>query len=416
MEQSANTTGIVILRRILNYGQKIFLLRRLIDGVSDSRKRPRIPTSRIITSVMVMLWSRLGSLNALEQTRKSRFWNRWLGGDMASADTVGRVCQQVDADTIRSINHEVYRRLKRIKALCPPAHGLMVAVLDAHESHATYRRCCEGCLSRTIRTKEGERIQYYHRAVTIQLVPGEWPLLLDAEPIRPGEDEIAAAIRLFDRVVDQYPRAYDVVAGDGLYARSDFFNHVRSAGKHPLAVLKDERRDLLQDAQALCAQTPPVLMQTARGSAQCWDFEGFTSWPQCEYPVRVVRSVETRPIRRQLDGQVQELVTDWVWVTTLPKVTASTRAVVQIGHARWDIENQGFNELANRWHADHVYKHQANAMLVFWLLTMVACNLFMAFYHRNLKPAVRGAYDTLQIVRMIIAELYEGLPICARGP
>ena len=81
---------------------------------------------------MVMLWSRLGSLNALEQTGKSRFWNRWLGGDMASADTVGRVCQQVDADTIRSINHEVYRRLKRIKALCPPAHGLMVAVLEAN--------------------------------------------------------------------------------------------------------------------------------------------------------------------------------------------------------------------------------------------------------------------------------------------
>ena len=43
-------------------------------------------------------------------------------------------------------------------------------------------------------------------------------LLLDADPIRPGEDEIAAARRLFDRVIDCCPRAFDVALGDGLYA------------------------------------------------------------------------------------------------------------------------------------------------------------------------------------------------------
>jgi hypothetical protein len=41
-------------------------------------------------------------------------------------------------------------------------------------------------------------------------------------------------------------------------------------------------------------------------------------------------------------------------VTTLPKATAATGAVVQLGHGRWTIENQGFNEISNRWHADHV--------------------------------------------------------------
>ena len=90
--------------------------------------------------------------------------------------------------------------------------------------------------------------------------------------------------------------------------------------------------------------------------------------------------------------------------------------MVRLGHDRWTIENQGFNETSNRWHADHVYKHQANAMLVFWLLTMLACNIFTIFYRRNLKPAVRKAYDTLQIARMISAELYDGLASRARAP
>jgi hypothetical protein len=414
--QGAEKTGIVILRRILAYGQKICRLKDLTLRVHDRRKRPRIATSIIVRGALVMMLTRLGSLNALEQTHKSSFWRRWLEGDLPSADTVGRVCQLIDVQTIRDVHHELYTRLKRAKALMPAAHGLIMAVIDAHESHATYRRCCDGCLQRTIHLKEGDRIQYYHRTVTLQLTGADWSLLLDAEPIRPGEDEIAAALRLFDRVVDRYPRAFDVVAGDGLYARSDFFNHVRSRGKHVLAVLKDEQRDLLKDARSLCEHNPPIVKQMDRGCRQCWDFEGFTTWPQCQYPVRVVRSLETRQICRQLTGETEELVSDWLWVTTLPKERAPTGVVVQLGHGRWTIENQGFNETTNRWHGDHVYRHHENAILAFWLLTMLACNLFMVFYRRNLKDAVRGAYDMLQIGRMMTAELYQGLLIQPRGP
>ena len=322
--------------------------------MTDTRKRPRIATSVVIRGALVMMLARLGSLNAAEQTRKSPFWRRWLSGELPSADTVGRVCQLAGVQTIRDVNHQVYTSLKRAKALVPPAHGLVMAVFDAHESHASYRRCCDGCLQRTIHTKHDDKIQYYHRAVTCQLVAADLAMLLDAEPIRTGEDEIAAVLRLFDRLVDLYPRAFDVVAGDGLYARSDFFNHVRSGGKHALAVLKDERRDLLQDARGLCEHTEPLTKKTDRVSRQCWDFEGFTTWPQCRYPVRVVRSLETRQVRRQLDQQLEELVSDWFWVTTLPKVTAPTGTVVQLGHGRWTIENQGFNETSTRWHPDHV--------------------------------------------------------------
>ena len=51
-----------------------------------------------------------------------------------------RVCQQVDAATVRAANHQLYACLKRIKAMAPALHGLMLAIFDAHESHATYRR------------------------------------------------------------------------------------------------------------------------------------------------------------------------------------------------------------------------------------------------------------------------------------
>jgi hypothetical protein len=406
-----------MLRRILGYARRRLGLEELIDRhIRDSRQEPRIPGTVIARSALVMMLARLGSFNALEQTRPSRFWLGNLKNSPPSADTMGRVCQQMDLGGMRAIQHGLYERLKRGKALAPPPHGLMLALLDAHESHATFRRHCSGCLERTIHGKEGDRIQYYHRQVTLSLAGESLHLLLDAEPIRRGEDEIAAATRLFDRVVAAYPRAFDVVGGDALYAQGPFFNHVRAAGKHVIAVLKNEQRDLTTDAAALWEQMPPTAVFEGERRRECWDLSGFTTWPQCRSPVRVVRSRETWSVRRQLTKEREECVSDWAWVTTLPVELASTAAVVRLGHARWEIENQGFNELVNRWHGDHVYRHEETAMLVMWLLTMIAMNLFAAFYARDLKPALRAAFDTLHIAREMLTELMEGMPKRPRGP
>jgi len=381
-----------------------------LDAVRDYRRQPRIPTSAIVRSVVVMFLARLGSLNALEQTRPSRFWHRWVGPVFPSADTVGRVSALMQPDDIRSTIHHAYSRLKRMKALEPMAGGLTPAILDAHESHATYRRHCAGCLERVIHTAGGDRVQYYHRHVTIMLVARDLHLLLDAEPIRPGEDEVAAAIRLLKRVVPAYPRAFDVVLCDGEYADSRFFKCVVGMRKDVIAVLKDERRDLLKDARSLFEQVRPTVCR--RGKRQClqWDIEGFTSWPQVGRPVRVVRTLEKWTVRRQLTEEIEQCESEWIWVTTLPQARAGTELVVKFGHARWMIENEGFNELTNRQHVDHVYKHDAVAMLVFCLLGMLCLNVFLVFYRRNLKPAFRRTVSMVHVARLILAELYQGIP------
>ena len=99
---------------------------------------------------------------------------------------------------------------------------MAVAVVDGHESHASYLRHCTGCLERTIRVGKTTRTQFYHKQVTLMLLPGARPgcepirLLLDHEPQRPGEDEVATALRLLERVIGSYPRAFDLVLADAL--------------------------------------------------------------------------------------------------------------------------------------------------------------------------------------------------------
>jgi hypothetical protein len=97
-------------------------------------------------------------------------------------------------------------------------------------------------------------------------------------------------------------------------------------------------------------------------------------------------------------------------VTTLSVNRASTQALVTLGHARWSIENQGFNETTNRWAADHIYKHHPTAILVFCLMTMLAFNLFYAFFHRNLQPpAYRNRHSAQHVARCLASELYQSL-------
>jgi hypothetical protein len=374
--------------------------------VKDHRRQGRIPTSVVLRAAVVMFLCRLGSLNALGQARGSAFWSRWLGQSLPSPDTMGRVGALLDLEGLRALGRQIYERLKRGKALQAPAHGRMAAILDGHETHASFKRHCPGCLERTIHTTGGDRIQYYHRVVALSLVAKDLRLMLDAEPVLRGEDEIAAALRLLDRVIRSYPRAFDLVQGDALYADPRFFHWALDHGKHAMAVLKNDRRDLLQDAQRLFEDQTPSHVQEGTRRCECWDLEGFTTWPQVRSGVRVVRSRETRQVRRQLDGRVQSERSDWYWVTTLPSRQASTGAIVQLGHSRWDIENHGFNELVNQWHADHVYRHEPTAMLAFWLLAQVCLNVFLAFFRRNLKPAARAAFSMLHVARLIQAGLY----------
>jgi hypothetical protein len=352
-----------------------------------------------------MFWVRLGSLNALVESAGSRFWKKWLETEMPSADSAGRVYAQVDRKALRQSLHHIYTRFKRNKALGKIA-GLTVAVLDGHETHASYLRHCPGCLERTVHTAAGDRIQYYHRNVTLMLLAGRLRLLLDMEPQKPGEDEVATGTRLLERVLADYPRAFQLLLADAFYCKAPFVNFLWSHHKYILVVLKDERRDLYEDVLGLCKIHKPHEGRYRNRKCLWWDVQDLTTWPQVTSPMRVVRSQESYYVRRQATKELTLETSEWMWVTNIPPSLASTELVVRLGHSRWDIENYGFNELVNGWHADHVYKHDPDAIEALYLLAFIAFNLFHAFFVLNLKPECRKGKTELFWIRIFISEIY----------
>ena len=258
-----------------------------------------------------MFWARLGSLNAVEESGGSRFWKRWLGREMPSADSAGRIFAQIDPETLREGPHHLYTRLKRNKALGKIA-GLTAAVVDGHETHASYLRHCPGCLERIVHTAAGDKVQYYHRNVTLMLLAGRLRLLLDVEPQKPGEDEVATAVRLLTRVLVAYPRAFEVVLADAAYCEAPFINFLWSHHKYSLIVLKDERRDLYEDVLGLCKIHEPQEGSYRNRKCLWWDVQDLTTWPKVTSPMRVVRSQETYSVKRQATKERTLETSEWM--------------------------------------------------------------------------------------------------------
>lgn len=400
--------GLNILKRLLRYSDKIFNLRALVKSVGDKRQRRQIAMEWIFAAGLVMAMGQLGSLNALEQAQGVVYWRRWVGGKKVSADAMGYGFARTDCDSIRAMIRQVYSQLKRNKALKPIRAGMIALAIDGHESHCSQKQCCGGCLQRTHKAKgnQKERTEYYHRHVMASLIFDGICLPLDMEPQKPGEDEGRCARRLLERILKNYPRAFDLILADGLYARAPFFKLAIKHGKDVIAVLKDDRRDLLKDARGLFRKEKSTVYQEGKVRKECWDIEEFRSWDQLDYPVRVVCSRETRRIKRQKTKEIKEQVSEWVWVSTIPKRKLETENFIKFAHDRWKIENNTFHEMVNYWHTDHVYKHDPVAIEAFGLTGMLAYILFHAFIGRNLKEVFREKHTKKGLARMITADLY----------
>jgi hypothetical protein len=388
-----------MLRRFLRYIEKVYAFGALLSQLRDERRKPIIPADVVLRSTFLMFALRLGSLNALEQYLRhaDKRVREWVGGTL-SADTVGYCASRFDLDTLRNMLRQIYLKLRRNNALKSLLiGGLKVLAIDGHELFCSYNRCCPLCCQRTVETRYGKRVQYYHRVVSAEIIGGALALPLDIESILPGEDEVAAASRLFARVCCVFPKAFEVVTVDALYAQAGFLNLARSHNKDVITVLKDDRRELLQDATSLFEHAEPTLTwEDGSGKYAVWDDEGFLTWPSVNYPIRVVQSVEEKVDKKRPTTK------RWVWVATMLRHLASTKTIWRIGHARWDIENRLFNEAVNCYGLDRAYKHHPQAILFIVLTLMIGLTLINAFYLLNIKPEKR-----LRLTKKLLVELFK---------
>lgn len=350
----------------------------------------------------------MGSFNALEQQRGDKSWKSWLGNhDIPSADELAYVSKRIQTDDLRNCLGHIYRRLKRNKIL-QAKNGWMLAAIDGHEMGSSYHRSSEHCLQREIEIGGKKKIQYYNRQVSLMLISENFEFFIDMEMQRPGEDEVAAAIRLINRVVKNHPRCFDILVADALYLRPSVIDCLRSHDKHLIAVLKKNQPELLEEAQVLMEPSEPLCFKQSKPekSITLRDMEGFTTETIVE-PIRIVWAHEQTFIRERIGQEWKErqILSDWFWATTIPQSLTPATTIWEFGHDRWKIENEGFNELVTHWNANHYFNNHENSITVMWLMLFMAHAVYHCFYLRNLKPAVKKGHSVIYFAQQIAGSM-----------
>jgi len=182
--------------KLLRYSNKIFNLFSIIASITDGRLKPQIATVKIVSAIIIMQFTNLGSLNSLSQTISLRN----LKKDIPSVSTIARSAYTMDLGKIRGIGIEIYAKARKKKML-EPCHGMWVGVVDGHEQITSPYCKCKYCKSRIVTKKGGVKdIQYYHEFTAFILAGPKISFILDLEPILPGEGEISSSYRLMERV------------------------------------------------------------------------------------------------------------------------------------------------------------------------------------------------------------------------
>lgn len=409
-----------MLRRFGTYLEKIFGLASWVGALKDERIGAQIPTASLWLSVFWMFALRLRSFNALEQElRRPNRLGKLIGRRTPSADALGYGLGKFSLEPLRKLLVHHNRTAWRKKAIQGRrGEFFRVIALDGHELFWSTARCCEKCLVRDVevKTQTGAKMerQYYHRVVTAQWVGVTPPGILDVEPIQPGEGEVVAAGRLWERLVRDYGRLIDVVTLDAIYLEAPFLKKVLDAGKHFVVVMKQEARDLYQDAHQLRAVQAPQVIEEPGKTNRIWDLPELTTFSTLGRPVRVVWAEERTERTKIVGGRKQQVVDEktWIWVTDMTAVQASAARIQRWGHDRWDVENRGFNELAAHWRMDHCFVHDPRAIEVILLTLAVAFLTTYLFFERNLKPELRRTLTRLSLA----GRLVEGLGSVALQP
>jgi hypothetical protein len=382
------------LAQFLNYIVKVFAMNRVAREVRSARPYAEIPTRPLFLSLLLGVVLRCGSyLDIAKQTKRRRWQHLIHWSKRISEDAFYYVSERFYLEDLRQSLVAVNKTLKANKALesCK-INGLLPLSLDANEHFHSRSRCCPCCCQRQIEEtdEQGQKhtvTEYYHRYVFAQINGPKFNVLLDLEPIRPGEGEAEAALRLLGRIRRMYgPRFIDLVTVDSWYVQGPFLKALEKLGWAWTVVLKQERMEVFQEARALSAGKEPTEQfydEARRRDVKLWEVNDlhFSEGYGYDRKVSAIHSQEQWTETKVVGGKKvsQPQTSHWWWMASEKLQGFPCRVVYEGGHRRWGIENKAFNELTQFYHLEHCYHHEPVAMLAQMLILMLGFVLFCAY-------------------------------------
>jgi hypothetical protein len=386
------------LRSLFTYAARTLQLRHYFDAPGDTREQGSIAASAIVRALLAGRLLREPSHYAVERL-VATCARRALGVTTSFGDdAINYLTERLDMAATRAALVRSVTRAKRLKAFDgTPFIGLAIDGTSAGRS--TDRHCP---LCRPQRDATGTVTCYTHHFAALSIVGTSITLPVDVEPYGPKDSEYAAGQRLLRRVIDAVGKRFaQYVVVDGGFATAPFLHVADEKGILVVARLKDNVPLLLRAAEQRFAHQNPTLVMVERGERiELWDAADFAPWEALHWPrVRVLRYRQWKTTGEVIDAY---------WLTNIPVAMAGSRALFRMAKSRWEIENQCFNDGKNRYGLEHICHHEANSIVINWLLTFLAMTIERLYRVRYLHRGNHPPLSANELCRRFWVSLIAG--------
>lgn len=445
------------------YSAKVFQIGDLLDLLQDSREDAQISISKIFMALYYGFSFRLKAIASIEEESRSGILRHRVG--TISDDTLKYGLAHLCPESLQALWHMLSKRVKRNGMLRDsPFCDYIVGVMDCIEVYSSYNVECDHCMARRIETTDGDKIQYYHRAVVVTLVGFDFPIPIGLEMMKPGEDEVSCGLRLLKQLVSHLgKRFFDILIGDAEYCTPRFFQQCRKLGIIPGAVLKDNQANLLLSAQAQKKHSQPGLQQDGKSErTRVWDLPQ-VYWYTADEDVRVIyaqrevleknyhmvkkkkkkkrKSSTGKPLQNKDDREKkskkeklsskdlmaktshldkkerkkQRAQKKWVkkkrvYAFSKELNHLSLETIYNVGICRWDIDADLFMDMTQHWHLKHKTLHLENAYENMLRLKLISYMLFMFFLTRLINSRRKNhILSPLAMARMLYRSACQNL-------
>jgi hypothetical protein len=370
---------------VWRYVDRTLGLESFFQRPGDGRVRPQIPARDLMRAQVGAQLLREVTFHGTERLVRSGSLAQMGISRRFSEDSLAYFDDRLDASVARTALACALKRAKRNKAF--RGCGLIGLAIDGSGMSRTNSRTKVCALCRPERDAKQKVIGHRHELAMISVVGAGISLPFDVEPYGEGDSELSAGKRLIARAAAALGKGFaDYLVADAKFAGAPFLSQACELGIDVVVALKANVPDLFHRATAaLNGREPTVTFEHDGRAVEMWDDDSFKAWEGLAWPyVRVIRY-------RHAMGDGRESV-DAYWLTNIPRDRLNCRDIFAMAKSRWEIENQGFNE-AKAYHGmEHACRHSANALLVTWLIALMAMvidRLFRHCYlHRGNHPVI----------------------------
>lgn len=370
---------------------------------SLERKNSKKVTTKASTVGKLLLAGMLTKEKSINQIMEKTHIRNKYSNIFSKGETVPKMhgfrdgIKNLKVENIKEINRHIIKKTRSNKIYRQgTVDGLVVVGLDGVETFGTYKKDWNNSYKTKIKVdtyNDGQKLTeekiYKKQINVVAKIVGKRPgLILDYEKVTCNgnngkqEYEPNVGIKLVDKLKESYGRGIDVIVADAIYLQKNFLDAVKRNGYDAVIRLKGNNTSFLNDVEGVFKIKEGKEFKVKRRvvtsniheerKVKCYS----DVFEHNGHKVKAMKFEE----EYKKNGKIQK---DIIYIIST-NLDIKEETANKIIHARWDIENNGFNELKNQWNMKHCYICEENAIDVMLEMIIMAYNIWEVYLYQHL--------------------------------